>query len=302
MQPQKSASADSTSNYLPTMPAPPEDPPEMRTTTLAELGSNMPVGILAGDKLVKPFRLRPFRLKEEKELGALREGTKGMTFGQFTSGVLSKMLISAGPYAFDGMKEQERRLAISQMVMADVLYMYLYLRYEALGADEPVVMRCVCPACRHDFKMPADLGSLEVRVVPETAVDLRRRYQLRDSIEIQGKERKLLYLRPINWGVMEDKSFALDNQAVREAKTLSASIVGCEGPVTNPLVISDNDLELMTKYDMEGIKSDIEENTPGPIMVLNSECPACKVPFQQMINWTYESFFTRSPQRRVGKR
>jgi hypothetical protein len=306
-----------TQNSEPTQPPAPSTQPVPGTTLsssgseatsgpfelreLRDLGPQLPVGFEVPGEPARSrlFRLRRFLLKDEKHLGGLRE-KKGLTMGAFVNGVLAHMLHTVGPHSFDAMKERDRGPIITQMAMADVLYVYLYLRYEALGADEPVAMQLKCPNCRVDFTFKGDLGSVAVRVVPDGTKSLRRSYQLRDGVMIQGRQTNMLYLEPLKWGAFERPEFNIHNRALREAATVRHSIVGAEGWDSKyPFVFTDSDMDELTKYDLEGLIADIEENSPGPQMVIEAECATCRASFRAMMDWGYDSFFSRSSQRRT---
>lgn len=268
---------------------------------MSELGPHLPVGFeVPGEPRSRLFRLRPFRLKDEKHLGALREKGKGMTMGTFVNGVLSHMVQTVGPHSFDAMKERDRAMVVTNLYMADVLYMYLYLRYDALGADEPVAMQLKCPSCRSDFLFKGDLGSVKVRVVGDEVRTLRRTYQLRDGVAINGRQTNVLYLEPLKWSAFERPEFNVHNRAQREAATIRHSIVGCEGwDAKYPFIFTDNDMDELTKYDLEGLVDDIEAHSPGPQMTIEAECNVCRTSFRAMMDWSYDSFFSRSSQRRT---
>lgn len=277
----------------PASPTPPANvAPVWWTTSLKELGSSLPCGILGSGGRSRTFRLRPFRMKEERELSKLRDGANSLTFGTFVSEVLSMMIQTVGPHTFDTISAAQRKLVLSQMEMADVLYMYLYLRYEAMGSEEPVVLPIMCPNCHHQFRVDADLGTLEVKVVPDSTADLRRLCKLRDGLVIQGAMRDTVWLAPLKWSVSDSPMFNAGSASI--ALIVQSSIVGANGVNLNPFIISDPELDEMTKRDIEIISADINNNTPGPVMAVKSDCPKCKNQLVKMLDWGYDSFFSKS--------
>lgn len=275
---------------------------KLTTTTLGELGPVLPCGIMANGVRSRGFRLRPFRLKEEKELGAIRDGKqgRGMTYGEFVSEVLVKMVQTLGPHNFDSLNHNEKRLIIAKMLVADVLYLYLYLRHDAIGADEPISMEVTCPKCRSEFTFHADLNTLEVRV-PGNDLGLTWLRSLRDGIVIRGTKTFELTLGPLTWGTLERREFATSNQGQREALTVTNSIVAADGVSMNPLVVTEQELDELTKYDLLGIIDDIEQNAPGPIMAVSPECSMCRSDFTAALDWQYQSFFSRSSRSRPSR-
>lgn len=275
--------------------------PLFEETTLAELGPNLPVGIVVGDKRVRPFRVRPFRLKEERALAELREKSKSQTIGHWVADVLGMMMQTVGPHSFDAMKDHDRHLIISMMTVPDVLYMYVYLRYDALGPNEPLSANLVCPKCSSKFEFMCDLGTLVVRKVPDDRLDLTRQYDLRDGFPHKGKLRKAVELDVLKWNLLERKEFAA-NAGKRQTMTVIGSIVGVEGETHKPIVLPESDLDEMTKYDYEGISRDIEVNTPGAQFAVDAVCVTCAHEFKHAINWVdFQGFFSRSSQRLPGR-
>lgn len=259
---------------------------------LGKLGPNLPVGIMINGKRSRPFRLRPFRLKEEKEIAKLRQDAKAMTIGKFVLQVMSKMLMTIGPHNFDTMKEGERVLALCQLTMADMLYVYLYLRYEALGADEPVGMKLKCPNCSGEYQWYGDLGTIEVQVVGDDVQSLDRDFELRDGVILRGEMRKKLKLGPFLWGTFLSPDF--QDKSKQNTAVITASIVGVEGIDQNPFRIGDDELDELTKYDLNAVIDNIDNNTPGPKLRLEPTCPTCNYKTAIMLDWGYESFFSRS--------
>lgn len=270
-------------------------------TTLAELGSNLPVGFTSPQGRVRPFRCRPFRMKEERSLAKMKDEGKGSTLGKFVADVLATMIQTIGPHNFDAMKPNDKMVLLSQMTTADVLYMYMYLRYDAMGPDSPVEMNVKCVKCSTQHIWRGDLGSLEVRKVPDDIPSMDYQYKLRDPIAVRGKPRDTLVLSPMNWSVFMRPEY--NDAGKRETQAVLGSIVGIDGidAPRGTFRLADAELEEMTKYDLSGIKAQIEERTPGPQMVVRPICPACGFEMAMMLDWGYDSFFSRSAQRTPGR-
>ncbi len=262
--------------------------------TLAEWGPNLPIGVaMSGAARVRPFRVRPFKMKQEKALAALRDDAKGNSIGTFVADALALMLQTVGPHNFDNMKDGERQLTVNQLSMPDVLYLYLYLRYDALG-DEPVVMLVRCPSCTTEYRWYGDLGSMNVRVVPDDKSELTRSYQLRDPMQFRGKTVSTLKLGLIKWDVFSRPEF--QQRGSMQNATIAASIVGMEGidAIPGTFMVTNDDLDDMTKFDMSGLIGDIESHTPGPQLDVEPECPSCQHKQRMMLDWSWDSFFARS--------
>ena len=175
-----------------------DNKPLFTLKSLSDLGANLPIGIpTPGGGISRAFRLRPFKMKQEKALSRLKEESKGSTIGAFVREVLASMVQTVGPHNFDQMKDGERQVVINQLAMPDVLYLYLYLRFNSLGSD--VQMRIRCGACTNEYHWWGDLGSLDVRVVNDDAGDLTRSFKLRDPFQLRGKSIDTLRLGLIKW-------------------------------------------------------------------------------------------------------
>lgn len=161
-------------------------------------------------------------------------------------------------------------------------------------------MDSVCPNCRLQKNIDCDLGTMKVRTVQDDLQSTRRPYRMRDGLTIRGTETKVLYLDTMKWHHLERPEFAND-KAQREAMTIQCSVVGAEGITSNPFMITDSELDELTKYDLAGLTRDIEDNTPGPEMAVEHECERCQISWRLAINWAYDSFYNRSSQSRSGR-
>lgn len=269
--------------------------PQLVIKSLAELGPNLPVGVESNGQRVRPFRVRPFKMKQEKALARMRDEHKAQSVGTFVADTLAMMLQTVGPHNFDAMKDGERQVHISQMLMADVFYLYFYLRYSAMGPDEPVVMVVKCPACKTDYRWYGDLGSMDVRIIPDDKCALTRTYELKHPIQFRGKEVSKLTLGPIKWDVFCRPEF--QDRASKQDAVIAASIVGAEGidAIPGTFQLADGDLDDLDMFDISGLVRDIEQNTPGPQMDIEPECPNCKHQQRMMLDWSWTNFFSRSP-------
>lgn len=261
-------------------------------TTLDEQGPNLPVGMVIDGKRSRLFRLRPFKLKQEKALSKLKDA-KGIGAGEFVRDALSLMVQTIGPHSFDGMKDGERQLMINSLSMPDVLYLYMYLRHEAMG-QEPVRMNIMCrnPKCGIQFEWYGDLGSMDVKVVPDDCLDTSRWYELRDGIALRGERRTKLKLDLIKWDMFCRAEFSKDG--VAQMMAVVGSVVGYDGFKDPTLILGVDDLDDMTRFDSAGIIADIEVHTPGPQLDIVPECPNCKAVSRMMLDWSWDNFFSRS--------
>lgn len=266
-------------------------------TTLGDLGPMLPMGVEVNGKFVKEIDTKPWRFKEEKEMGAYREANKGLTLGGFVTYLIGTMMTRIGPHVFtDATTGPERTMAVNQLYLGDVLYSYMYLRKTSLGKDVDSVLGC--PICELKNQRVLDLDGLDVAIVDDPA-KLIHEVELHDGVRIFGEIRKLLTLRPPTWMVMQNPIMFTDNMALRTAALINECIIGAEGlDDGNVIVITEPDMDEMSKRDFEMLSTAIE-TSPGPRMVVELQCSRCKRETLQLIDWAYDSFFsTASPSRR----
>lgn len=260
-------------------------------STFSLLGRTLPIGYLHGGRLHRNFALRPFKMKEERALQALRAKKGSIGMAEFVSEVLSFMLTEFGPWSdFSTLSEAERKLVISQLYMADVMYMYVQLRIEAIGED--VTFKLQCPACRHSWKFTADLAETDV-VVSETA-DLAWRHDLRSPIKTARGEVSQLVIQPPRWSAMTSVRPTREGVNHGDVKLhLIASAV--RHPLGMPdFALSVADLEELTKRDLEKLTRTVDEDSPGADLELEADCPSCNHHFSHALNWSWDFFFTAS--------
>lgn len=255
------------------------------TKTLIDNGKALPVGIIAGERLDKSLDVLPYKLKQERELAKIKR--PGLPVGEYVQTALSLLVARFGPHDFTKMEPGERKLIIAQAWFPDILYAYLYVRYNSLGSDYPIEAQC--PACRTLNKdIVGDLSTVEVAVVSDPKA-LNWDVELRDGVPIMGKVRNKIRLQPPVYGML-DFGAAVDGE-LPFLNVLRACLVSAEG-VEGPPVILDNDADEMSKWDIESVQRSIEEHTPGPRMVVESLCRRCKGEMRSVINWASESFFS----------
>lgn len=273
-------------------------PEAIHKTTLGEWGPQLPIGVLdPAGQVGRSLEVRKWRMKEEKEIGALRAEHRNKNVGKYVSALLARMCTKLGPHTFDdSMRVEDRLLIINQMYMADVLYAYVWLRFKSLGKDLPFAPRC--PYCRNEFSFKANLNSLDVVAVFDHE-KMPWEYELSEPISVRGKEVTKLVIGSPRWAMLE----SADNSAISELNTggiksaliyASVQSLGDEQDVA----LAPGELDDLVKYDIEELTRLMDERTMGPIMALEGACPrpACGRTFQLPVNWTSEDFFSTSSQ------
>lgn len=265
---------------------------KIKTTTIKELGPNLPLGIQTADgSLSKYFSVKKWRMKEERELGGIN--SDDASIAQHASKVLSHMICEIGGKTFEDMKPEERALQISQMQMPDVFYAYIWLRISAVG--EELKLNLQCPK-KHKFTFTADLETTEVRTC-STFEDALWDYELKNPFEIRGKEATGFQFGPPRWNVLESMSNATRSTGAAKSGIILGSIHGVNyNGTVEPTALAEHELDDMTKRDIERIANLLDENAIGPEMVIEAKCSTCGTKLVVPIDWGYNNFFSISSQ------
>jgi len=158
--------------------APPKPPTSTRySTTMAELGDKMPIGILDGEgRLHKDIVTKPWKTRDERELG--KKLGSDAQISDHVPIVIANMCSRIGPHNMDTLDDPQKSLIVSTMYMADVFYLYALLRMKAMGPRLPLTVNCPRGGCGVTFPYIGDLTSVEVVAVDD--IDDRPRQGLSD--------------------------------------------------------------------------------------------------------------------------
>lgn len=275
-----------------TPPGPAPDPktaPSITRRTMAELGPTLPVGV--GTPPARAIEVRPWRMKEERELGDLRERNRDANFASHVSLALGHMCPVLGqPLA--PMREAERRFHLGQMFMGDVLYAYCWLRREAMGSL--LDLSLTCPSCRAKFSFQADLDTLEVDCA-ESALAAQWEYRLKKPITVRGKTLEGFVLGPARWSAMESVRLGTGLGSAKPV-VVRASVVDMVGEGLSGSVIADHEMDELMKVDVESLTTLIDRYSVGPNMSVEAQCTRCAHEFKTSIDWSFGSFFSSSSQ------
>lgn len=270
----------------------------MKVQSLKEFGSQLPV--LPPKFTSREFAFRPWTMKEEKDLTRMRSGTKRT--GVFVREIMSRMLTHLNGKPWAETNPAERDVILNQMPYGNVLYLYMWLRFEAMGPDFRVA-NIDCPACGTNIpEFVGDLNTLEVETKemdePEEALyDMLKPFKFGDAM-VTG-----LYCRYTPWDVMEKVTVAqAENGDVKES-FIHSSVVAAKTDVQeraalNPVALTSG----LSKREIENLYAFITENNGGPIMSVDVKCPDCTTDFHKALNWNYDYFFGSSslPRRTRG--
>lgn len=255
--------------------------------TLKDLGGQLPIGMQEGNSLVKDMLHKEWKLKQERELGEMRDKHRDANVAQYVSMILGTMYTALGSLDLKDMSLSDKRGKIGRMFMGDVFYAYMWLRCAALGTV--LDTNITCPSCSFKFKQPADLNSVEVTCADDPA-DLAWTYKLLTPIDIQGQPITYFEMGPAKWRTLEgaDISGGMNTGAIK-AMIIRGSIA--KVPEMTKGGLSESDLDELAKRDVEALTLDIDSHGFGPDMSLEERCPRCRHDYKVSIDWGYDSFF-----------
>lgn len=274
----------------------------MRLLTLQELGNQLPIPAESGRQ---SFAFRTWRLPEEKKISELRNKHKNL--GKFVRETFAFMLSDFGGRKMESMDEGEKKLLLNQMPFANIFYMWMYLRYEALG-EQLKMAPLDCPHCAGEVKdVVADLNSLEIKcggfVQAEDGTwsedpkqGRTKDYKLKKPIQIGDVTVHSVRLGYTPWDAMERLPINERNFGSIKEAMMTASILGGLAEESDTLLPLQKDLVLknLSKRDIEGYYDQLDEHNGGPVLAMTIPCPHCGKEFLQPLNWTYEYFFGNS--------
>jgi hypothetical protein len=279
-------------------------------TTLGEAGQVLPIGVLGPDgRRTRDFELRNFTFSEEQEIADIQDKNKALTVSGLTSEILALLVTRVGHVDFRPMSTDARKAFLAGMFMPDVLQIYVCLRRVTMGPMLTVKIKCL--NCERQFDAEFNLDEMPVRLLgPTTPLQIQWHVELQEGLrkKTRAGERlvKGLWVRPMYWGGMVAISGGISAGA-RKAETLRQGLVDGEPTLSvggEPVPFADADLKTVGKFDYEKLVASLEDDTPGPQLVLETICPSptCRFNLIQPINWFYDSFFRFSRPSREPSR
>lgn len=260
-------------------------------STIGDWGQRLPIGVYSGGELHRQFSMRRYTMGVEKELDEVSRPKKGRAprVSLHVAKILSRMLTSCGLHGdFQDLPEEERISFLTGMFVGDVMYMWIWLRIEALG--EIYKFSLECPACQHKWDWNADLNRTDVKVC-EGPDDLGVHHTMRHGLEIRDETVTEIIVHPPRWScyfhAQGNGGRHIGQGSVKEAM-LASSIAPIGGyPVAH------SQLEEMSKFDIEMLMGVVDEG-PGPDLVVEVECPECEMESKSHLNWDWSFFFSRA--------
>lgn len=260
----------------------------MEHSTVEELGFTLPIGKEQPDgSRVRDFAFKPWRTSDEKAIGKWRDKNRTASYPQFTAYVLAYFLTRWCGESFADMPIDKRRLVLSTSFASDIFYAWIMLRREALTDDLDVDVSC--GTCLTHIPYTLQLGSIEVKT-PGDDDALTAPYRLRDGLQWQGKDNRVLTIMPVRWWAYESAKAGAVNMGSLKAQVIAGAIVGLD-QVDGEVRLPEEAMDL-TKYDLESLSAWINDNQPGPDLAIELACPKCRTTIVKSIPWMYDDFFS----------
>jgi len=260
--------------------------------TLREVGKVLPIGFVdhTGTKH-RDFELAEWDWEMEEKLGDLAEQNPDMPLNQYVSEVIGHAVKRIGSVDLSRMKRSQRRLLARSLYFSDALYLYVWIRIEALGHGLRLDrFKHRCGKWIDGFV--GDLRTLEVKSYDEIP---RRRVVLEHGVKYGGERRTVFVVGPIKWAFMEaDDASVLKNSAKFKAETLRQGVVEIEGAPEGPVVLTTEHLRSMKPREINRLVEEIDQCNGGAVMEVAGDCPHCKEDFRYAIDWSYDDFFAPS--------
>jgi len=248
------------------------------------------VGKVAADGTrARSFSFKRWRGADERVIGAIREENRSISAGAFAAEVLAHFLADWQGESFEGLSKGEKRLRISQSWAADVYAAWFELRRRALSNEFD--SRLHCAQCRTPFDYIVDVGSIDSLEL-EDGEAISTPFALRDGLSWQGQDRKLLTLEPLRWEAYEALAPGNEvNLGTVKLAVCASAIVGLEG-IASRVKLPTTALDDLSKFDLESLSAWVNENQPGPVLLIETHCPKCKAPIARSFPWVYDVFFS----------
>lgn len=280
---------------------------ELRATTLAELGQDLPHGLWHPQHgYLRSATFRPPLMGLQKQLGALRTRKDLRNHpGRYAAYYLATAMATLGSVDLAAMKEDARALLVAALPIGDVLYLLLRYQFE-VHEDGLRMPGATCGACGHEFeRIRMDVATVACSLLPETDRDgqalglqnpPRARVALRRGLPWPKDGRAMTVLvRPVSW---LDAHWNLQmsewlNPGLMAAHLIRAGICGADSAAV-PAMLPVDVVDELWPVDHELIDEAMDRITPSPEMRLEVDCPACRKTNEMPINWRDPDFFGSS--------
>jgi len=261
--------------------------------TIREVGKTLPIGMIdAQGNRHRDFELVRWDAELEEHLGEIMERESEMNLFAYTSEVIGASLSRLGSIDVRKLKRSERRLLVRRMYLADVLFIYLWIRIEGLG-NQFRISEFTCSSCGKKIQnFTADLNSIEVKVLADIP---KRKVILDGGVNFANGVRKVAHVGPVFWSFLEDLS-SMGNAWKVKMASINNALISLDG-VEGPAHLTPAHFRSMSPRDVNKLVAEIDECGGGPVMELSDVHGGdggCGRRFTYAIPWTYDRFFAPS--------
>lgn len=275
----------------------------MKKTTIKELGSNLPIGILDKGKLKKEFVLRPYKSKVDRILNIWREVNEGKPLGYLTAKYISLVVDRVADIGFTldatGNSGADQELKIHNWYFADVLYALIYSRITSISNIIEVAWSCPmrnaegAAKCNGQGIAKADLWSTEVNVIEDVKelehwLKLKKGFKLRDG----GLCRKVK-MKPVTFqSQLSIGAASVGINSVGYHHFMDAIIgVDC---LEGDYILTMGEIDEIEKIDALTIDRQAGKIAAGADLRTHLECSKCGAKIVNALNWSFDHFFDYS--------
>lgn len=274
--------------------------PAITVQSLEERGRSLPMGLLSGGTIVRDFSFLPDTSELDITLGGIENAPE---FRNRECSLLpaklgeSLDLLCATDLHADKMRAESRRLAVSALCHADVVYLTLWRAMErgAFADAIPAPRGTCCPSCgKLITTLRMDLMKARVAVwdwtpaaPPRVVVGLHTPFRLSDAMP----ETRHLVLGPPAWSrsLLPLTDVEYRNQAIRDLAFISASVVGGDDGKEGGLlsVQSWQAFRGLTSKDRKALASGaaMVGADMSPLPVVPVPCPSCGETASYPLGW-----------------
>lgn len=260
----------------------------MKKVKFSELKNRLPFGFSYEGQIFRTYKLKPWRLKEEKVLAKLEDEDTGL--GDHIGQIVSVLLESLDSLNFAELDETKKQLMLSQMYLADVFAMYVKARIENIGSSADIPIVC---SCKNSFIFKADLNTLETLTFEdEDPKTYLFPFELKDGIQIEKKIYKKLKCRFVKFEVFKNMARGFDlNSATFRCAVFQSCIAEIEGYEIPHFVPTEVELETLRKIDFENLSEKLLLDSQAVDFYIDLKCPKCKRQILNYLTWSPDSFF-----------
>jgi hypothetical protein len=262
---------------------------------IAELGSQLPVGLYFEGEHLNDCILKPYKTEYDRKLGQYLKMNQRAGLIKVLGLFLPHVVESIGGYT---LAQLSQKMAISEsrifegMFLGDVLSIVMRLRMQAQGED--IAISATCPNCGTKNNDGPERGyhqltTTTVKYINKLSQKLVVGVRLQDGIQIGPDLVKLILMKPLV--LHQAGKIGKDDRATPEDVSMMYEMI-CGLPESEYYrsargsnIFSDEHYDVLTAKDLKILRDAIKKLQPGPEMVIDMECYACGHEWQEGIAW-----------------